>query len=105
MGWVGQDAEGYAPMEGETVGRLGDLRNHSQQLEANVEALQRSKCLFFSQCWRQVSLVCVSLTLPRLPPCCFLPLLLPRQHALWVLTGIPPDLPSQGWAQIWQGVL
>ena len=42
-------------MHGKMVGRYCELRKDSEQLEANIQALHRSKCIFFCRCARQVS--------------------------------------------------
>ena len=42
-------------MNGRMVGSYCELREDSRLLEANIEALHRSKCTFFCRVWRQVS--------------------------------------------------
>ena len=72
-----QDGKGFAPVEGEVLGRtiLCELQQDTKQLEANIEALQRAKCTFFSKCLRQVCLLVAACTAKQTRPC-------------WLLTNI-----------------
>lgn len=73
-------------MNGNMVGRYCELRKDSKQLEANLEALQHSKCVFLSKCWRQVRNTHVA------PEC----ICLPYRLACWGL------LLQQRPTEVWQ---
>ena len=56
-GALHQDGKGFVPVEGHVLGRsiLCELQQDTRQLEANIEAIQRTKCTFFCVCMNKVS--------------------------------------------------